>query len=157
MQRANQIPFIMISAERADSNRNWDRTASLRRALDMLGLSYKACLGHFEGSYENSFAVFLKPANGVCSDSELDTARAVMDLAMYFDQDSVLFVGPSDGVHGRRAYIVDSDEMLEIVHESKRIEGDAIGRWTAVDMANRHAYGDFTLDLLDDNRAYVVQ
>lgn len=155
MQNANQIPFVVVSAERQGLN-DHIHTAQLRQSLDIMGFNYKACLGHFEGSYENSFAVFLdsRDRDGL---SETDAARAICDLALHHNQDSVLFVGPSDGVKGRRAYILDNDAMQTAIADHTLNVGEMIGHWQAVRMGDRHAYGDFTLDLLDSERAYVVQ
>jgi len=156
MQSANQVPFIMLSAERKESvhKLNVERTAKLRKSLEKYGFNHKACLGHFDGEYENSFAVFLDNATGM---TEHDMIRTIMYQADLYDQDSVLFVGPSDGIHGRRAYLIKNDEMVQVVNDWKHTEGTYIGHWKAIPMGDRHAYGDFTLDLLDSERAYVVQ
>lgn len=157
MQHADQIPFIMVSAERKEEGaENHNRTIQLQKALEMTGFTHKPCLGHFEDEYENSFAVFL---DGKDRDrmSELDEARFVFDLALYFRQDSVLFVGPKDNIYDRAAYLIENANMQTAIAEHTLNVGKKIGHWRSVPYADRHAYGDFTIDLLDSERVYIVE
>ena len=84
MNHVIKKPIAIISAEKAGLTEgdNLQRTYSLKEDLEALGLPYKAVLGMFEGTKEQSFVVVIKDHNQLF---------ILSDLAEKYNQDSILY------------------------------------------------------------------
>jgi len=124
-------PFLMISAETTESTPHDKRTASLRRTLENLDVHHDAWMKHSDDDkLYIEFAVYVhETGNGVDALDAHDLVRVVCDLALYFDQDRVLYVDAR-----RTVNVVDSGDMQRIVADVDTFQplGDPVGTWTGV-------------------------
>lgn len=124
-----QTPFVILSAERPewDTSINAQRSDLLRRQLEVQGHSPVPVNGHYKGTAEQSWLVFLD------DDSYGAKLDHIIKLARRYGQESILYV--------------DSSRQAELLYvgtdDNKLVYGQSVGQWKRLnEVANEDSYSE---------------